>query len=233
MTKTHCGGRCDQCPPDKYIENHHTFSHRCFDGYHIDKDDNNSTIKVLGSYSQDLLARAVHIIRSPMDNIVSRFHLTYKHFVKKNHTEQLALYPRSKEGFRAFCKEMGDRFYQDELDNKFYQHVFEDVKNIPCHADFFRFIQWHNLAFATTDDLDIPTHIIHYENYTNNFNQTKDLLLKFLDQEQVNEPPQFETGKTYREYFTDGEVKAISVMFTKLASAKAWDHTKHYFDVDE
>ena len=115
------------------------------------------------------------------------------------------------------------------MDHRFYQYVFEDVKDIPCHADFFRYIQWHNLAFATTDELGIPTHVIHYENYTNNFNETKDLLLNFLDQEQVHEPPLFETGKTYREYFTDGEVEAISVMFKKLASTKAWRYLRHYF----
>ena len=83
LTKTHCGGRCDQCPPNKYIENQHTFSRCCFDGDHIAKGDNNVPIRVMGSYSQDLLARAVHIIRDPLDNIVSRFHLTYKHFVEE------------------------------------------------------------------------------------------------------------------------------------------------------
>ena len=168
------------------------------------------------------------MIRDPFDNIVSRFHLTYKHFVKRNETEKIAMYPRSKEGFRAFCKDLGDRFYEEEKATKFYRDVFDDVKNIPCHADFFRYLQWHNLAHTTTWDLRIPTMIIHYENYTDNFNQTKDMLLNFLDQDDINEPPIFETGKIYREYFTKEEIQAVSTMFSKLALDKTWDHTKHY-----
>ena len=71
--------------------------------------------------------------------------------------------------------------------------------------------------------------ILHYENYTDNFNQTKDMLLDFLDQDDINEPPVFVTGKTYREYYTKGEIRAVSTMFSKLALDKTWDHTKHYF----
>lgn len=93
-----------------------------------------------------------------------------------------------------------------------------------------RFVQWHNLAFITTFDLQVPTMVVHYENYTDNYNQTKDMLLDFLDQPQINEPPAFVTGKTYREYFTDEEIKAVSAMFAKLAMDATWLHTKHYFD---
>ena len=50
---------------------------------------------------------------------------------------------------------------------------------------------------TTTWDLNIPTLILHYENYTNNFDETKDLLLGFLDQDGIHEPPLFVTGKTY------------------------------------
>lgn len=93
-----------------------------------------------------------------------------------------------------------------------------------------RFVQWHNLAFITTVDLQIPTMVVHYENYTDSYNQTKDMLLDFLDQPQINEPPAFVTGKTYREYFTDEEIKAVSAMFAKLAMDATWLHTNHYFD---
>ena len=155
--------------------------------------------------------------------------MAHKHFVKKNHTDKLAMYPRSRDGLRSFCKDLGDRFYKEEEASKFYRDVFDDVKNVPCHADFFRYIQWHNLAFTTTWDLDIPTHVIHYENYTNNFNQTKDMLLAFLEQDEVHEPPLFVTGKTYREYFTGEEVKAVRFMLSKLALDKTWEQIEHYF----
>ena len=70
--------------------------------------------------------------------------------------------------------------------------------------------------------------IIHYEDYTNNFEQTKDMLLDFLDLNGTKEPPLFETGKTYREYFTEEEIQAVSRMFSLLAHNKTWDHTSHY-----
>ena len=92
------------------------------------------------------------------------------------------------------------------------------------------YIQWHNLAFITNWNLRIPSLILHYENYTSNFNQTKNMLLDFLEQDEIHEPPLFETGKSYREYYTDDEVLRVSQMFTKLALSEAWTHTKLYFD---
>lgn len=92
------------------------------------------------------------------------------------------------------------------------------------------YIQWHNLAFITNWNLRIPSLILHYENYTSNFNQTKNKLLDFLEQDEIHEPPLFETGKSYREYYTDDEVQRVSQMFTKLALSETWTHTKHYFD---
>ena len=70
---------------------------------------------------------------------------------------------------------------------------------------------------------------IHYENYTDNFNKTKDELLHFLEQDEVNEPPLFITGKTYRDYYTEEEIVAVSKLFSKLAQQDTWKNTKHYF----
>ena len=223
LTKTHCGGRCDGCPPNKYIESHQTFARECLSGNHIVKGEDGEPKMILDSYSKHLVGRAVHLIRS-------RFHHALKNFVKNNQTDRLVMYPRSKEGFRAFCNDQGERFYEEERDSRFYRNVFDDVKNIPCHTDFFRYIQWHNLVFTTTWDLRLPAMILHYENYTDNFNETKDILLEFLDHDGINDPPLFVTDKTYREYYTVDEVEAVSNMFSNLALDKTWDHTKHYFD---
>lgn len=152
----------------------------------------------------------------------------YKKLVLTNQSEQVTKYSKTREGFRAFCKDL-----DQHLDDAFYEKysgVFQAVKNIPCHADFFRYIQWHNLAFITAWDMSLPTMLIHYENYTNNFNQTKDTLLKFLEQDAVHEPPHFESGKVYRDYFTAEEITAVSRMFLSLALEKTWYHTKHYLD---
>lgn len=182
------------------------------------------------SYSGDLVKRAVHLFRDPFDNIVSRFHLAYKKFARNNDTEKMARYSKSKEGFLAYCRDKDQRFREEEMSSVAYRDVFADdaVSNVPCRADFYRYIQWHNLAATTAWDLRLPTLILHYENYTHNFDRTKELLLEFLEQEDVHEPPPFVTGKSYREYFTEDEIRAVSSIFSKLAMANTWELTKHY-----
>ncbi|KAL3792869.1 hypothetical protein HJC23_004794 [Cyclotella cryptica] len=231
LTKTHCGSRCDKCGPENYVENHHLFLKECLETTYISNyTENGDSIKSVGSYDKKLVARAVHLIRDPFDNIVSRFHLRHNRFVKLKDEDSLERYPKSREGFRAFCSDLSKLHTDEEEASKFYEDVIEVIRNVPCHADFFRYIQWHNLAFISTWDLQIPTLIIHYENYTNNFNKTKKRLLEFLEQEEVNEPPRFETGKTYRDYFSKEEINAISKMFAMLALDKTWHYTRHYFD---
>ena len=229
LTKTHCGSRCNNCSISKYVENHALFLQHCLEGRYNIKDNNGQLKVVLGSYNKALVKRAVHLIRDPFDNVVSRFHLHYKNLVKNNETDDITAYPRTREGFRRFCSDMGKRYYSEELQSKIYMNVFDTVKDVPCHADFYRYIQWHNLAFTTTWDLNIPSMIVHYENYTDNFDKTKDTLLAFLGQDGVYDAPKFVTGKTYRDYYTADEVNAVSVMFSKLALEKTWLNTKHYF----
>ena len=229
LTKTHCGGRCNNCSVSTYVENHALFLQHCLEGSYNIKDNKGQLTDKLGSYDTALVNRAVHLVRDPFDNVVSRFHLHYKNLVKKNRTDQVAAYPRTREGFRRFCNAEGKRYYGEEKQSKFYKDVFDAVKDVPCHADFYRYIQWHNLAFRTTWDLNIPSMIVHYENYTDNFNKTKDDLLHFLQQDEKNDPPTFVTGKTYREYYLQEEIDAVSVLFSKHALKKTWYNTKHYF----
>mmetsp|Transcript_5953 Transcript_5953/g.12210 ORF Transcript_5953/g.12210 Transcript_5953/m.12210 type:complete len:416 (+) Transcript_5953:190-1437(+) len=230
LTKSHCGARCASCKPDDYIENHHLFLKDCLKTEYIMRNGNGGVTKMKGHYDKKLVSRAIHLIRDPFDNIVSRFHLAHKHSERRKELKFLAKYPKSKEGFRDFCKDIGMEFRSEEKHSKFFDDFFDEVKNVPCYADFFKYLQWHNLAFTTTWDLGIPTMILHYENYTYNFNGTKDSLLEFLEQEDNHDPPDFIRGKTYRHYFSKEEVQAVFSMLSKVALQETWIHTKHYFD---
>lgn len=221
LTKTHCGSRCQNCSVSKYLESHSLFLENCLEGSYNVKDEDGCLTKKVGSYNTSLVQRAVHLIRDPFDNVVSRFHLYNKHHANA--------YPRSREGFRRFCSDEGKRYYSEEKDSKFYHAVFDTVKDVPCHADFYRYIQWHNLAFITTWNLGIPSLIIHYENYTDNFKKTQDTLLEFLGQDGLYDAPEFVTGKTYREYYLQEEIDAVHVLFSKLALEKTWTNIQHYF----
>ncbi len=224
LTKTHCGGFsfCTAC--DSFIYNSHMFLKKCLEGDYVTNATSASGLEVSkGFASKDKIARAVHIIRDPFDNVVARFHLERRTLEKKNK----AHYPNSRDGFRQFCDDLG----KIEKAQKQARVFFEDVLDleIPCKADFYRYIQWHNMAFTTTWDLEIPTLVIHYESYTTSLNETKDALLEFLEQEAVADAPPFVTGKTYRDYYTADEIDAVSKMTERLALRETWQHTKHYF----
>jgi hypothetical protein len=224
LTKTHCGGFsiCTAC--DSFIYNSHTFLKKCLEGDYVTGSAASGVEVSKGYASKDKIARAVHIIRDPFDNVVARFHLERRTLSKKNK----AHYPNSVEGFRQFCDDLG----KIETAHKQSHVFFEDVLDldIPCKADFYRYIQWHNMAFTTTWNLAIPTLVVHYESYTTNLNETKDALLEFLEQDEVADAPPFVTGKTYRDYYTADEIDAVSKMTERLALRETWQYMEHYFE---
>jgi len=142
------------------------------------------------------------------------------------------IYSLDEKGFRKMCSELDANMKEDIASSPLYRDVKELANMIPCGSDFYRWIEWHNLAHITTYDLGIPTLIIHYENYTHNFNQTVDSLHNFLRLEMKNEPPLFVTGKTYKDYYTQEERKAVKEMVEKLATKKTWENVHHYFDFE-
>ena len=222
LTKTHCGGFsfCPAC--ESFIYNSQMFLKKCLEGDFVMKPE----VVSKGYASKDKIARAVHVIRDPFDNVVARFRLERQTLGKKNK----AHYPNTREGFRQFCDDLGKIELVEKAQKQ--AHVFvEDVADlvIPCKADFYRYIQWHNMAFTTTWNLGIPTLVVHYENYATSLNETKDALLEFLEQDEVADAPPFVKGKTYRDYYTADEIDAVSEMTERLALRESWQHTKHYF----
>ncbi len=138
LTKTHCGGRCVDCEPVKYIETLKTFMKRCAQGHR--KNTNYRDNKEIVQYHPSIVQRAIHIIRNPFDNLVSNFHLEWKNKLKANRTEWLESYPNDLVGFRRWC------FDQDSLYSEKEKELLpEDVVNIfqkggiPCRAHFFRY----------------------------------------------------------------------------------------------
>lgn len=112
----------------------------------------------------------------------------------------------------------------------FFNDILSIAGDVPCYADFFRYIQWHNHAFTMAWDLAVPTLVFHYENYTINFDETKERLLRFLGMKENHPAPEFITGKIYRDFFTEDEVDAVTELFERLALRKTWFYTRHYFD---
>lgn len=228
---SHCGGFCHNCGPHKSIETPHAFLLLCSraeENIIVNGTEKKSFRKHVYDYEHDV-DRAVHLIRDPLDNMVSRYHLGLHKVEHSGDEEKLQRYTYDAQGFHNFCE---DRLYDEEehTDSHMDQDVLEMIQDVPCHLDLFRYVQWHNLAFITTQDLlKIPTHMLHYHEYSDNFPSTLTTLLDFLDLPNTGAVTEFQTGKSYRDYFSTAQIAAMGNATRRLASRETWEHLERYF----
>jgi hypothetical protein len=231
LTKTHCGSRCNDCAPSIYLRdvNLDAFPTLCASGSKLKASPDGSEQVVGVEYNVTNVKRAIHLIRNPFDNVVSRFHLERHRMIKSNDTDKLRAFPDSREGFRNFCRHMNNK-WKDEVESRWLTNEIGMLRDVPCRDDFFRYVIWHNLAFTTTDDqLRLPTYILYYEDYSDRFNETVTDLLDFLDLSQETEPYTFHKGHAYDDYFTADERQAVRAAAKIISSNTTWNNIKHYF----
>lgn len=184
-------------------------------------------------YSKQLINRAVHLFRSPFDNLVARMHLGIKRRKDdfKWTEEQLAPFTDDLAGMKAWCKHADSILQGDMAELMRARNVPRQVwENLPCHTDWFRYVMWHNKAIEYLDSLGIPVHVLYYEDYTTRYDDAVKDLFEFLHLQQVNQTDQFIPGKTYN-YLFEGNTGVVAMKFTKaLASEKCWNLIKHYFN---
>jgi hypothetical protein len=161
--------------------------------------------------------------------MVSRYHLGLQKVQEEGDAEKLQRYTYDAQGFANFCDDVSNE--KAELtDSHIDHHVLHLVKDIPCHMDLFRYVQWHNLAFIVTQDLlNIPTHMLHYHEYNDDFHSTLGSMLEFLDLPNTGAVMEFQPGKSYRNYFTAEQIAAMGNATRRLASFDTWEHLKRYF----
>lgn len=225
LTKTHCGFYCNGCAPEEYMDDALDFTAKCSSGFKMARaPDGKSNQKVHVTYDSSVVHKTIHLIRNPFNNVVSRFHLARQ---QKKH---LSKYRNSRHGFRKYCESQNSQ-WKDEVEASWLTNKLSMMKNIPCRDDFYRYVRWHNQAFVTTDDeLDVPTHLLHYEDYAERFDETVDGLMDFLHLKQRNVPDGFSEGHAYADYYTDEERRAVTEAMKILATNKTWSHIQHYFN---
>jgi hypothetical protein len=76
--------------------------------------------------------------------------------------------------------------------------------------------------------LDLPTLYIWYEDYANDFQRTKKRLFDFLELENMSSLVEFESGKSYQNYFSRKERKRIYRMIERLATPEARKSVERY-----
>jgi hypothetical protein len=164
-------------------------------------------------------------------HFAQRFHLQINEYKKSNDVIPDYL-QNSREGLRSFCKQSAKLY--TELEDKselWHQDGMDHLKTgIPCYAEFFKWVQWHNLANQLTKSMDIPTYYLNYESFESRFDETLDEILQFMSQGREGKPYKFIKGKAYKEYFHPNELKSVRRAMKQLATNETWAHIRHYFD---
>jgi len=230
ITKTHCGGRCVHCPPEKYIESVESFYARCLTGTLIEptlsgKEVNKSRVQ----YSDDRVTKAIHLVRDPINNVVARFHLEYNNHKDLNNFS--SSFPNSKQGFRDWCIDLDSRYKrQENKTNLISPEIKTLFSSVPCHSEFYRYAQWHNMAIEVTEKMGLESTplVVHYENYESSFEPTLKSILRFLKLDTVGKISPFIAGKTYHDYFQKDELDAAMVLIKAVASQKTWTLVRRY-----
>jgi hypothetical protein len=213
----------------KFIETPRSFVRSCLKGKRgVFSSDEAEMTTVDVRYRPDLVKKVVHIFRNPMDNVVARFHLDRKIQARKN--EQWLLdYPNNKEGFKRWCASMNEKVSHTLPSNHWIDSSLTQVMTgVPCLAEFYRYVQWHNLAFTATSDLQVRSFVFHYEDYSNRFEEVTEELLDFLELDRLGEAPEFIDHKEYVDYYSDEEKHSIAMFIMEFSTKPTWQSVKHY-----
>lgn len=229
LTKTHCGGRCVHCAPDRYIETVDSFFARCLTGTLVEptfdgsKEVNRSRVQ----YTNEHVKKAIHLVRDPFNNIVARFHLEYNNH--KNLNNFSSSFPNNREGFRRWCDDLDQRYTRQENKTELISpDIKAQINSVPCHSEFYRYAQWHNLAIAVTENMSLETYVLHYENYEKAFEPVLKSMLRFLKLDAVGDISPFIAGKTYHDYYKKEELAAAMRLVKAVASNRTWTLVRRY-----
>ena len=231
LTKTHCGGYCFGCHPKNYVLTKPEFRDDCLTGNFIDEFGG----KQKAMYDATIVDKAVHLVRDPFDNVVSRFHL--KRNQKQGNATWLKAYPNSVEGFRNFCAYVNTRLHPAEekfpvVGERSNANVLVKYREtIPCYSDFVRYVLWHNNAIDTIDELSLEHLTLYYEDFASNHKETTEKLLEFLGLTHESDGDEFHgSERYYRDYFTSAEIEAVQELLRDIASNENWNLLRHYFN---
>jgi len=139
LTKTHCGGRCELCGPSTYIESPHSFLMQCLSGHSSitttprsdgtqQEQPQQQQQHVLSTYSVSHVRKAVHLIRDPFDNVVSRFHLEQHGLAREGRA-----YTYDRTGFLEFCGMLEEKYGYEERHSRWKdEEALKLIRNVPC-----------------------------------------------------------------------------------------------------
>ena len=244
LTKTYCGGYCHDCKPLASVETPHSFMMHCATadaevGAGDTEEPDAARTRERYIYDYNDMDRVVHLIRNPLENVVSRYHSDLTRLVAENTTEWMERYTYDSAGFQTFVPMSPIRVRNARI-------VMSINKSCDwwkiSHAtmDIFRYVQWHNLAFITTNNyLNLPSLVVHYEDYNTNLEGTLQSLLDFLELPDARAALNgvaaptglgaLQAEKSYSDYYTQDQIDRIHTAIMMLASPLTWHSLERYF----
>ncbi|KAI2501314.1 sulfotransferase domain-containing protein [Fragilaria crotonensis] len=227
LTMTHCSSKCFlDCPPKEYYaESKSSFSKKC--GTTTARVAPNAKMTTF-QYPLDRVSKAIHVIRNPFHNVIQRF--LKEREIRKDDVGFLEEYPDlPKKGFQKWCAFMDDK-YEKEDAKVYSKTLLKLAKKALCHAEFYKYVQWHNNAFETTKHMKHTT-VVYYEDfYTDTFEETIDKIVGMLELDRVDAPYPFSPPHDYSRFYSLESRKSIRNFVKALASDETWKHLKHFFE---
>jgi hypothetical protein len=186
-----------------------------------------------GYYEPALVHKAIHIVRNPFHNLISRYNCEHKLVATSGGDRAVAFaekYPKNAQGFRSFCQDLDADFDEQYSRDMFQESKRHEVKHTRCHDDIISYVTWHNHAFDTCRELHLPTMLVHYEDYEDDQNMTFTNMLDFLHLQENARPKEFTARHDYQAYFTGEDRQRIKMLIKQLASNQTWKAVSHYFE---
>lgn len=230
LTKTHCSVG-DATSYEEFVQS-------CFSVVFNSNRPGNVTVV---PYSKEVpVSKFVHLIRSPMDNLVSRKHMAVRKAVKSGSVSDGEraefLLNDTVDSFQDWCKQYDLQMLPRILHRRNSEALRDWLTEladttghltIPCLSDLYWYVNWHNWAFQLTHNQ--VSLLLRYEDYTNDYNTTVTRLLNFLGLTAVAAPAAFESYKSYA-YYSDDQLLAIRDYVKLFSSEESWDVLRRYFE---
>jgi len=255
VTLSHCDGYClTPCTPSEYIHTESSFEESCRTVlYHERKSSSSSSSssenkennnKEHNEHLQEIDLQSVitpknaidsilHLIRDPFSNIVSRYH---QYLIVQELEQGLH---NSKESFHEWCRDMDTNQTLIELEEEKSKHYFSSeirsmFRKVPCHAEFVKYISWHNhvVEMSWIDNYkSLPIYFEDFANVARREDVAKEIA-EFVGYEVVNlNLPTFFGGKMYRDQFYNREqINAVTELLKLMSFSQTWDMLERYFD---
>jgi len=229
---THCGGHCTKCLPHKYIMRRDSFFSSCTAG--IKFTPSTDFLGLKGGkyedvkYDAKMISRVLLMIRDPFDVVQDRYisyHYGFDSMGYRRVRRRFFSTP-DKKAFQEYCLE------EERSASKHEDEWFTDpdirnaMKRVPCHAEIYRWVQWHNLFFQVIAYLRKLYHVIHYQDINND--KTRKDLFRFFELETYRTEETPVQLKDDQRYFSTEDKIKLRKLIQLTADKDTMTHIQRY-----